>query len=63
MHQDITCERIRACYATADADEEDVILHENGTVESEYDNGFDEEEDKGNRYGMEMGTIRVMGMV
>jgi hypothetical protein len=32
-------------HATADADEEDVILREKGTVESEYDDEFDEEED------------------
>ena len=32
-------------YATADADEEDVILHEKGTVESEYENNFDDGED------------------
>ncbi len=45
MHQDITYECIRAYYATADADEEDVILHEKGTVESDYDNDFDDGED------------------
>jgi hypothetical protein len=27
-------------YATADADEEKILLHEKGTVESEYDNGL-----------------------
>jgi hypothetical protein len=32
-------------YATADAYEEDVILHEKGTVESEYDDDFDDGED------------------
>ncbi len=32
-------------YATADADDKDVILHENGTVESEYDDDFDDGED------------------
>jgi hypothetical protein len=32
-------------YATADADEEDVILCEKGTVESEYDDDFDDGED------------------
>jgi hypothetical protein len=32
-------------YATADVDEEDVILHEKETVESEYDNDFDDGED------------------
>jgi hypothetical protein len=45
LHQDITYECIRAFYATADADEEDVILHEKGTVESEYDNEVDDGED------------------
>jgi hypothetical protein len=49
--------------ATADADEEDVKLHEKATVESEYDNDFDDGEDLGNGYGMEMGTIRATGMV
>jgi hypothetical protein len=50
-------------HATADADEEDVILHEKGTVESEYDNDFDDWEDLGNGYVMGMGTIRATGMV
>ncbi len=45
MHQDITYECIRVFYATADADEEDVILREKGTVEIEYDNDFDDGED------------------
>jgi hypothetical protein len=46
LHQDITYESIRAFYATADADEEeDVILREKGTVESEYDNEFGDGED------------------
>ncbi len=45
MHQDITYESIRAFYATADEDEEDVILHEKGTVESEYEYEFNDEED------------------
>jgi hypothetical protein len=45
LHQDITYECIRAFYATADADEEDVILCEKGTVESEYDNGLDNGEE------------------
>ena len=45
MHQDITYECICAYYATADADEEDVILREKGTVESEYDDEFDDGED------------------
>ncbi len=38
-------ESIRAFYATADADEDDVILHQKGTVESEYDNEFNDGED------------------
>jgi hypothetical protein len=45
LHQDITYESIRAFYATADEDEEDVILLEKGTVESEYDNQFNDGED------------------
>jgi hypothetical protein len=45
LHQDITYECICAFYATADADEENVILHEKGTVESEYDDELDDEED------------------
>jgi hypothetical protein len=36
-HQDIVYECIRAFYATADADNEDVILREKRTVESELD--------------------------
>jgi hypothetical protein len=32
-------------YATADADEEEGILGEKGTLESEYDNDFDDGED------------------
>jgi hypothetical protein len=32
-------------YATTDADEEDVILCEKGTVESEYDDGLDDGDD------------------
>ncbi len=63
MHQDITYECIRAFYATADADEEVVILCEKGTVESEYDNEFNDREDLGNRYGMWIRTIRATGMV
>ncbi len=65
MHQDITYESIHAFYATADADEEDVILRQKGTVESEYDSEFNDGEDLGNRYGygMWIGTIRAMGMV
>ncbi len=62
-YQDITYECIRAFYATADADEEDVILSEKGTVESEYDNEFDDGEDEGNRYGMWFGSISTTGMV
>jgi hypothetical protein len=45
LHQDITYECIRAFYAAADADEEDLVLHEKGTVESEFDNDFDDGED------------------
>jgi hypothetical protein len=45
LHQDITYESVCAFYATADADEEDVILREKGTVESEYDNEFNDGED------------------
>ncbi len=45
MHQDITYESIQAFYATADVDEEDVILREKGTVESEYDDEFIDGED------------------
>ncbi len=63
MYQDITYECIRAFYATADSNEEDVILCEKGTVESEYDDYFDDGEDMGKRYGMGMGTIRATGMV
>ncbi len=45
MHQDITYESIRAYYTTVDSDEEDVILREKGTVESEYDNDLDDGDD------------------
>jgi hypothetical protein len=45
LHQDIIYESIRAFYATAGADEEDVILHEKRTVESENDNEFNDGED------------------
>ncbi len=45
MHQDIIYECIRAFYATADADEEDVIFHEKGTVESEYNDELDDGKD------------------
>jgi hypothetical protein len=45
LHRDITYECIRAFYATADANEDDVILPEKETVESEYDNDFDDGED------------------
>ncbi len=38
-------ECIHAFYATSDADEEEVILHEKGTVESKYGNDFDDRED------------------
>jgi hypothetical protein len=50
LHQDITYECIRVFYATADYDEEDVILREKGTVESDND---------GNSM---MGRIRATGM-
>ncbi len=40
-----------------------MILREKRTVESEYEDDFNDEEDKGNGYGMGMGTIRAMGMV
>jgi hypothetical protein len=63
LHQNITYESIHASYATADEDEEDMILCEKGTVESEYDDEFNDGEDQGNRYGMWIGTIRAMGMV
>jgi hypothetical protein len=43
LHQDITYECIRAYYATVDSDEEDVILQEKGTVESEYDDDLDDD--------------------
>ncbi len=42
---DITYDCIRVLYATADPDEEDVILHEKETVESEYDDEFNDGED------------------
>jgi hypothetical protein len=45
LHRDIPYESIHAFYATADADKEDVILREKGTVESEYDNEFNDGED------------------
>jgi hypothetical protein len=45
FHQDITYECIRVFYATADADEEEVILYEKRIVESDYDNYFDDGED------------------
>jgi hypothetical protein len=45
LHQDITYESICAFHATADEDEEDVILCEKGTVEREYDNEFNDGED------------------
>jgi hypothetical protein len=40
FYLDITYKCIHAFYATADADEEEIILREKGTVESEYDNDF-----------------------
>ncbi len=40
-----------------------MILHEKGTVESEYDDEFNDGEDQGNMYGMWIGTIRATGMV
>jgi hypothetical protein len=43
--QDITYESIRVLYATADEDEEDVILRKKGTVESEYEDEFNDGED------------------
>ncbi len=49
--------------ATADADEVDVILHEKGPVEREYDDEFNDGEDKGNRYGIWIETIMATGMV
>jgi hypothetical protein len=45
LHQDITYESICSFYATVDADEENVILHEKGIVESEYDDEFNDGED------------------
>ena len=45
MHHNITYESIHAFNATTDADEEDVILSEKGTVESEYDDEFNDRED------------------
>jgi hypothetical protein len=40
LHQEITYEYISSFYATADADEEEIILREKGTVESEYEDDF-----------------------
>jgi hypothetical protein len=45
LHQDITYECICTFYATADADEKDVILREKRTAKSEYDDTFDDGED------------------
>ncbi len=45
LHQKITYECICTFYATADANEEDVVLCEKGTVESEYDDELDDGED------------------
>jgi hypothetical protein len=42
---EITYECIRAFYATADADEEKMILHEKENVESKYDNYFADGDD------------------
>ncbi len=58
MHQDITYECIRAYYATINSDEEDVILQEKGTVESEYDDDLDDDKDWGNKYGICIVKIR-----
>jgi hypothetical protein len=52
FHQDITFECIRAFYVTADADEEEINLHEKGTVESEHDNDFGDGDNWGNGYGL-----------
>jgi hypothetical protein len=41
----VSNESIHAFYATTDANEEDVILHEKGTVESEYGDEFNDWED------------------
>jgi hypothetical protein len=40
FHQEITYECIHAFYATADADEDEIILQEKGTVEIEYEDDF-----------------------
>jgi hypothetical protein len=52
LHQEITYECICASYATADADEEDIILHEEGSVESEYEDDFAHGDNYGNGYGV-----------
>ncbi len=57
LHQDITYESIHAFYATADADEEDVILCEKGTVESEYKDEFDDGEDRATGMGCGSGQL------
>ncbi len=44
FHQDINYECIRAFYATTDAHEEEIILCEKETAESEYDNDFEDGE-------------------
>jgi hypothetical protein len=44
LHQDITYESIHAFYAV-DEDEVGVILREKGTVESEYEDEFNDGED------------------
>ncbi len=45
FYQDITYECICAFYATADADEEEIILHEKETIESEYHDDFGDGDD------------------
>jgi hypothetical protein len=40
LHQEITYECIHTFYATADTDEEEVILRKKGNVESEYEDDF-----------------------
>jgi hypothetical protein len=45
LNQDITYECIRAFYATADVDEEEIILHKKGAVESKYEDDFEDGND------------------
>jgi hypothetical protein len=45
LHQDIIYECFHAFYATADANEEDVIFNEKGTVKSEYEDELDDGDD------------------